>query len=268
MREAGSVGSDRDPPQIQGIRFLVESALRRVLREKIVAQDAPRGRADWLARLCAALTEDQDRAYEGIISAMIANGISSDEIYDRFIPEAARHLGEMWVQDKASFVDVTVGAARLQHLFRNRGAATARDWVDRSIPLGQSVLMVVPTFEDHSIGAFIVADQFRRHGLWVHMAIGLEREELLHLVGSGRFSMVGITAGSIKVLEPLTELIDYLRSECQDQPPIVVGGHIVTKSRELEKRIGADFVVRTAREAIERCGLSSVVQPISIDTNP
>ena len=261
------IGSDKAPPQKEGIRFLVESALRKVALEKH-GGETPRTHDEWVARLCAVLTDESDAAYKNLIAAMMANGISSDDIYDRYVPEAARFLGEMWVQDKASFVDVTVGASRLQALFRNRNATANRNWLERSIPLGQSVLMVVPVFEDHSIGAFVVADQFRRHGLWVHMAIGLETEELQHLVGSGRFAMVGITSGSIKMLEPLTELIDCLRAKGQNRPPIVVGGHIVTKSRDVEKRIGADFAVRTAREAIERCGLASVAEPLSIDSGP
>lgn len=267
MGDFEGFGSGRGYPKKEGIRFLVESALRKVVSEKQNGV-APRNREEWMTRLCAALTDESDQAHRGLIAAMMANGIPSAEIYDSYLPDAARMLGEMWVQDRASFVDVTVGASRLQELLRGRELTGAHSMLDRSIPLGQSVLMVVPIFEDHSIGAFVVADQFRRHGLWVHMGIGLETNELQELVGSGRFAMVGITSGCAKTLEPLSELIQKLRSSVQNCPPIVVGGHIVTKSRDAEKRIGADFVVRTAREAIERCGLASVVEPLSIDVGP
>ncbi len=272
MTDVKRLGSNKASPQREGIQFLVESALRKVARGKYGAENLgaenPGSHQEWVQRLCAVLMDESDTPYQNLIASMMANGTASDEIYDRYVPEAARHLGELWVQDKASFVDVTVGASRLQTLFRNRNATSKQDGVDRTIPLGQSVLMVVPVFEDHSVGAFVVADQFRRHGLWVHMAIGLETEELQHLVGSGRFAMVGITSGSIKMLEPLSELIDCLRAKGRNRPPIVVGGHIVTKSRDVEQRIGADFAVRTAREAIERCGLASVAAPLSIDSDP
>jgi len=263
MREPDDSGSG---PQASGIRFLVESALRKVALDK-QGGEIPKSRSEWIARLCAALTDESEAAHQRVVAAMVANGIPSHEIYHSYVPDAARFLGEMWVQDKASFVDVTVGAARLQALFRSRDAADLGGWMDRSIPLGQSVLMIVPTFEDHSIGAFVAADQFRRHGIWVHMAIGLEDQELQHLLGSGRFAMAGITAGSAKTLERLTELIDYLRSNLEYCPPIVIGGRLVDKPREVEKRTGADFAVRTAREAIELCGLASVVDPLSIDAN-
>ncbi|MDT8325778.1 MAG: cobalamin B12-binding domain-containing protein [Roseovarius sp.] len=247
-----------------GIRFLVESALRSVALDK-QGVETPKTREAWVAHLCEALSDDSEAAHSRVIAAMMGNGISSTEIFQYYVPEAARYLGELWVQDKASFVDVTVGASRLQALFRKRKDGEMGGWLDRSIPLGQSVLMVIPEFEDHSIGAFVAADQFRRHGLWVHVAIGLEGEELVHLIDSGRFAMVGITVGSSKTLECLIELIDYLRSNIETCPPVVLGGQLVGKPSEFEKRTGADYAVRTARAAIERCGLASVAQTLSID---
>lgn len=267
MADFDHTGFDQRYPQKEGVRFLVESALRKIVLEKQRGTE-PRNREEWLTRLCAALTDESDQAHKSLIAAMIANGISSDDIHDVYVPDAARILGEMWVQDRASFVDVTVGASRLQDLFRSRDRTGADKVLARCIPLGQSVLMVVPIFEDHSIGAFVAADQFRRHGLWVHMAIGLEAGELNDLAGSGRFAMIGVTSGSAKTLEPLAYLVECMRAASPNCPPIVVGGNFVTRSKEAEKRIDADFVVRTAREAIERCGLASIAEPLSIDVRP
>lgn len=270
MKEYGPVGlmgtqsAEKSPETASGIRFLVESALRQVATGK-QKPEIPQNRKGWLDLLCAALTEPTDAATQQVIGQMIASGITQREIYQNFIPDAARHLGELWVQDKASFVDVTIGASRLQEMLRQSGGREMGGWMDRSIPLGQSILMIVPTFEQHSIGAFVAADQFRRHGLWVHMAIGLENAELSHLVGSGRFAMAGITVSSTKSLEGLTELIDYLRSTADDCPPIVVGGHVVEGPQVVERRTGADFAVRTVREAIERCGLASVSAQLFLD---
>lgn len=249
----------------QGIRFLVESALRKVASDKKVAP--PRDREGWIVLLCEALTDEADDAHQRVIASMISNGISTDDVFQVYVPEASRFLGELWVQDRASFVDVTVGASRLQALFRSQPDGGG-NVLSRSIPLGQAVLMVVPEFEDHSIGAFVAADQFRRHGVWVHMAIGMEHGELCELVRSGRFAMIGITAGSMKTVERLKDLIEYLRRSSGKSTPIVVGGHLVGTSREVERQTGADFSVRTAREAIELCGLASVVEPLTIDTSP
>jgi len=164
----------------------------------------------------------------------------------------------LWVADRASFVDVTVGAGRLQALFRASDIKGGGRWLDRAIPLGQSVLMVLPAFEGHSLGGFIAADHLRRHGLWVRMAIALDNWELAQLLESTRFSMVGISVATWNSVENAAEIVDHLRTNVSDLPPIVIGGRVVADAEAVVQRTGADFAVRSAREAIERCGLTTV----------
>lgn len=256
-----AVGPDGRGP---GIRFLVESALRSVASANQSAP--PRTRKGWIDQLCAALVSESETSHKAVIASLIATGISQREVLQSFVPEASRALGEMWVQDRASFVDVTLGAARLQAIYRDYDEDAGSRWLDRSVPLGQSVLMVIPEFEQHSLGAFAAADQLRRYGLWVHMGIGLTREELTKLVANGRFSMVGLSVATLKSVEKVTELIDYVRAETPDCPPIVVGGRIVDDARMIERRTGADHAVKSIREAIERCGLAPVGEELPFDS--
>ncbi len=218
----------------------------------------PRSREEWIARLCDALMSESETSHKSVISALLASGVTSEEIYQSYIPAAARYLGELWVADKASFVDVTVGAGRLQGLFRASDGKSGGHWIDRSIPLGQSVLMVLPAFEGHSLGGFIAADHLRRHGVWVRMAIGLDNWELAQLLDSTRFAMVGISIATWGNIDSAAEIVDHLRTNVTDLPPIVIGGRIVDDAEAVVTRTGADFAVRSAREAIERCGLTTV----------
>lgn len=247
-------------PQRPAIRFLVESALQTVRTKAATA--APRTREEWVARLCEALMSDSESSYQSVLSALLATGVSSKEIYQSYIPSAARHLGELWVSDRASFVDVTLGASRLQSVFRSDSAASSMRWADRSVPLGQAVLMVIPEFEQHALGAFVAADNMRRHGLWVHMAIGLKNSELVELVASSRFAMIGLSVATESSVEKVTGMVDYLRTHCDHVPPIVVGGSAINGDDDLVMRTGADFEVRTAREAIEKCSLSTVAEAL------
>lgn len=247
-----------------GIQYLVESALRSVATNSQDTQ--PRTRQDWVELICTALMSDSGTSHRAVLSSLIATGVPQREILDSVIPAASRLLGEMWIEDRASFVDVTVGASRLQTIYRE-SADGGRDHVlDRTIPLGQSVLMVVPEFEQHSLGAFSAADQFRRYGLWVRMAIGLDHHELSKLMNYGGFSLVGLTVGSSKSVEQVTELIDYLRTKAPACPPIYVGGNVVEDTRLIERRTGADYAVRSVREAVERCGLAPMRKEIPIDS--
>ncbi len=247
---ADAADRDRQP----AIRFLVESALRKVKSGQ--AGEMPADREGWVERLCEALMSESETSHRAVIASLMATGIDRREFYEFYVPSAARRLGEMWVKDEASFVDVTVGGGRLQALFRDRSGEGGRNY-DRVIPLGESFLMAVPAFEQHSLGAFVAADQLRRHGVWVHMGIGLTLSEIADVVQEHRFAAVGLSLATWNTVEKATEVVDYLRSHLDHVPPIVVGGRAVTDRRKVAQRTGADFAVRTAREAIERCGLAT-----------
>jgi methanogenic corrinoid protein MtbC1 len=254
--------SDLVPEKSSRIRFLAESALR-VLAEARQGE-LPSTRDGWVERLCHSLMSESETSHHRTVSMMIANGIPSGDIIERYIPAVAKRLGEMWVRDDVSFVDVTLAAGRLQGLVRARADINGPA-AGRTIPLGQSVLLVLPEFEDHSLGAFVAADQFRRHGQWVHMAIGLSPSELLHEISERDFAMVGFTCGTEKSVDMLSELVDYLRSNGEGLPPLVVGGQAVGLVNDVANRLGVDHAVASTREAVERCGLATVAESLSID---
>lgn len=245
------------------IGFLVQSALREVMSEKNNVQ--PGSRLEWIAHLAEALMSESDLPYQSVLSSLMANGVSSKEIYQSYIPDAARYLGELWVNDEASFVDVTVGAARLQKLFRGGEEAGKANWINQGIPLGHSVLMIIPQFEQHSLGAFVAADDLRRRGLWVHMGIHMEPREMVTLIKDNRFSMLGMTLATPENLDLAAELIDFIRKNTKRVPLIVIGGHVVNSVKDAARRCGADHAVTSATEAMKVCGLPSAAQMPGFD---
>lgn len=252
-------------PKGSEIRFLVESALRIVSLQKSNAQ--PQTRQDWVEHLTEALMSEADAPHQAIIASMMSRGISSEDILQTYVPAAAHTLGELWVSDRASFVDVTVGGARLQQLFRSSAGQAPGSWPGRSIPLGQSMLMVIPEFENHSLGAFVAADSLRRHGIWMHMGIGLHRDELVATVDQSRFSAIGISLTTAETAAQTGELIKYLRDRLEHVPPVVIGGRAVEIVDCIDEETGADFAVQSAREAIEKCGLASVSVSLDADSS-
>lgn len=243
-------------PGLDGRRTALDAVVLAALRKVVDAGQRPRSRCDWIDALCEALRADCDSAHVAVLNAIIASGIERDDVFRSLIPEVARRIGEMWVTDSASFVDVTVAAGRLQRLYRDHDAGG--DWESRTIPLGQSALMVVPSFEDHSLGAFAAASQFRKHGIWVHMAIGLEAAELAEVIKARRFSMVGMSLATAQSVESARLLIHFLRASIDDLPPVVVGGRAAELLNNVARRTGADYTALSPREAINRCGLASV----------
>lgn len=244
-----------------GIRFLVESALRSVASNKNHAR--PASRSEWVQHLCYALIADSETGYRSVISDLVLNGFEPEDIYHSVVPDAARQLGEMWLYDEATFVEVTTGASRLQGLVRERTGNDKGFWMDSSIPLGQSILLVIPQFEDHSLGAFVAADQFRRHGIWVHLAIGMDTAEVVNLVAGGRFAMVGFTLSTDNSLDKMTGLVSDIRAAVSHCPPLIIGGNVVKQVSAVADQTGATYAVKSVREAIERCNLASVAERVS-----
>jgi methylmalonyl-CoA mutase cobalamin-binding subunit len=254
---------DDSGARVQGgaaLKYLVESALRKVATD--FADARPRSRDEWVDRLCKALMSESETSHQGVISALMAGGVSSERLFQDYVPAAAQRLGEMWISDEASFMEVTVGASRLQALFRSMRDAPRGAWADRSIPLGQSVLLAIPAFEQHTLGAFVAADHFRRHGVWVRMCIGLEERELAEVLCKSRFSALALSLSTWKSVEKAGELVEYLRTQVDGLPPVVVGGRIVAERAPVQKASGADFAVKSVREAIERSGLATVSEPL------
>lgn len=260
-RSASADRANRDP-QSPAIKFLVESALRKIASDYVDRN--PKDREAWIERLCDALMSDSETSHHGVIGALVATGVTSRQVYQDYVPEAARRLGEMWISDRASFMDVTLGASRLQALLRGANDTGDVTMLGRSIPLGQEILMVIPAFEQHSLGAFVAADTFRRHGVWVRMAIGMEAAELMALLRESRFSAVGLSLSTWKSVEQAGELIDYLRANVRSLPPIMVGGRVVAEGDDILDVCGADHAVRSVREAIERCGLATVSPRLTV----
>ncbi len=245
-----------------GIQTLAESALRLLAESR--QEPTPDSLDGWVDRFCDSLLAEVETCHQRVIASLVANGYGAETIHDEIVPRAAARLGERWLHDEASFVDVTTATARLQRLLRDRRAA-GRDAAGTGLEPGTlSIMVVVPEFENHALGAFVAADQFRRLGHRVHMAIGHHPAELAQQIDEGGFDMIGVTCASERAVDPLGELLGHLRKNCASLPPVVVGGQAVGHVPDLLARCGADHAATKTREAIEVCGLASHAEPLSI----
>jgi methanogenic corrinoid protein MtbC1 len=163
-----------------------------------------------------------DGAHCDSVAQMTANGISATDIIDLYIPESARQIGDLWVSDQCSFVDVSVAASRLQRLLRS----VARRF-DATVFLDQPpqrVLIVVPEGEQHSLGGALVVNQMQRAGIGAEITLGTSLETLRALVAKTPYALVGVSVGSEKTLDRIGILIDAIIAERETAPGILLGG--------------------------------------------
>ncbi|MEO1283858.1 MAG: hypothetical protein AAFV92_03155, partial [Pseudomonadota bacterium] len=97
---------------------LAEAALKTLAAKG--GANAPQTHDQWINFLCNAVLADGDVKHELALTQLMSSGASSDDILHELVPAVARRLGDMWIGDEASFVDVTIGSARLQRMFAVR----------------------------------------------------------------------------------------------------------------------------------------------------
>lgn len=214
-----------------------------------------RSRGEYVKDLCDAVVHKDQSRQHAVVAQMVASGISSADVAEDYVALAARKLGEDWVDDVLTFSEVTIGAARLQEIVRSLGHSDMGSSV--TVPLGHRILLVIPPDEDHSLGAFVAANQFRRYGLWVHMAIGLSADEVAETIAAQDFEMIGVSGAGRRSLDSVRRLVTTLRERCRNLPPVVVGGNLCNLEERVLDLTGADFVTTSPRQAIGFCGLSA-----------
>ncbi|MEM7733648.1 MAG: hypothetical protein AAF280_12840 [Pseudomonadota bacterium] len=237
------------------IHFLAEAALKTLAAKG--GASAPQTHDQWVHFLCNAVLAEGDVKHELAITQLMGSGASSDEVLHVLVPAVARRLGEMWVGDEASFVDVTIGSSRLQNLFQMRDTAPSTLLTQTAPNKGDAVLMVVPEFEQHTLGAFVAADEMRRAGIWARIGLLMSAEEVCDMLQANHFAMLGLSVGSRDSVERAAEFVNYIRRNANEVPPVVISGNVLERLDVLRSQTGADFVVSTVREAIDCCGLKA-----------
>lgn len=226
----------------------------------VLAADRP-GRTDGLklrlAQLCDAfIAADEERRHE-MLTRLRQDGVKAAEIIDHIVPAVAQQMGERWFADEISFADVTIGAARLQETVRGlSGHDVLRNRGHIDAPV---ILLIIPRGEHHTLGAFVLADQLRRRGYRVDVAVDRHPRQIHDMLRRKRYRMVGLTVSGRRTLASARELVDIIRLTVTRVTPIVIGGSILDKGYDVLALTGADHTARDAVSALRRCGLNAVV---------
>lgn len=245
---------------LDDVHQLAHKAIRRLATETIDPEDPLRRK---LHRLCDAYLADSEAPRKKAMRLLRQEGITPDDIIDTIIPEVALILGRHWAEDTRSFADVTIGAARLQESVRRLGRealSTLRG--NLSVNPRQQlsarearVLLIIPRSEHHTLGAFIAADQLRRFGYEVDIAVDRSPPQIISMMQEHRYGMVGITVAGRRALASAKELVDIIRTTVTRVTPIVLGGSLVGTEIDLKGITGVDHVTNDIRTALNLCGL-------------
>lgn len=212
-------------------------------------------RADLLAGLVTAATADSDAPLELFLRDLVRQKISVAAVSDLYIPAAAAHLGDGWMNDSLTFAEVTLASARLQSMLRAISAQWSADRADASgLPC---LLLCVAPGEQHTLGALVLLGQLRRSGISVRLALGPGPDEIAAIFAATAMDGVLISASGSARLAQLARFVQTLRALGPRGLPIVVGGGVVVHVEDVARIIGADAMATDIGQALDACGLRS-----------
>lgn len=190
-----------------------------------------------------------------LLDAMLARHLDPEMVACGYASEAARALGESWVADELSFVDVTIRSERLHGLVRR-----VDEMLLESAQLsGPSALILVAEAEQHTLGAFVLALQLRLAGFSAIVRVAPVAADLTVLMAANRFDMALVSIGCSAGLDSGIGLVRTLRLLSRGEMRIYVGGAVPLSDERLLFVTGADRALRDVSALLADFGAVAAV---------
>lgn len=203
---------------------------------------APPAVAEHVARLVELALNADDLAMGTIMAGFAEQGWTSDAILSLLIEPAARALGDAWLDDQCTELDLTIGLSMLQLA----GHAVRYSPSVQSIRNSRyRVLLATAPGEKHMLGTTLLADQFLAGGWQVDMAFPESEEALTNQMNAQHPDAVDI---GLSDAMPRQHAIDQLRNTIEqsrlivaEHPTVVsVGGRLFAEAAATALTVGAD----------------------------
>lgn len=209
------------------------------------------GLSDEIPRMTRlALGADDDRT-RGMLHRLSEAGAGFAALQIGLLAPAARRLDLLWRRDEVSFLDVTLAAGNLQRMMR----FVALDLMPRSRPplRRKTILVAAAPGEEHSFGAAMAAEFFRRDGWTVDHVLNPTATSLASAVAANWFDVLGISISTRANAPTLRETIRSVRDASVNREMLVIaGGDALAKDPALLADIGADATLAALETAPAR----------------
>lgn len=198
--------------------------------------------------LVAAICAPDRHRFGRVVDAALKLGHTHRDIANQYIPAIARRLGEDWIEDRADFALVSIACARLQAYLRHTGL----EWFEKASltkPVKARALLIVPEFEQHTLGATLLCGQLRSQGVCTTTDINTPVGKIPNLVEGQRFDAIMISSSQSETLELLASVVSMVREICADAP-IIIGGNVLEQTQDALAVSGADLAATSWQDAM------------------
>lgn len=192
--------------------------------------------------------EGDDVGINSMIASLSDDGWNGDAVVTHLIEPAARALGDAWLSDDCSELDLTIGLGMLQlagHAVRHTPKASGLR------KKRYSILLATAPGEPHALGTSLLADLFTDAGWQVDMAFPDSNQALVNQLSGQQPDAVDIALSDSlhreKRLKDLRESVERSRFAAPDHLTVVsVGGRLFADAMATAESVGADFARKTA----------------------
>ena len=205
----------------------------------------------FIAAFAAELIASDEAAVQVRIARLRQEGMSAEAVCLDVLAAAARHLGDLWVADRCSFIEVTTGAALLHRMMNTlRPAFAVRPAC--GMRARRAMLAAAPG-EQHRFGLSMLAEFFRKDGWQVALPNATTIAQVVANASGRPLDMIGLSAGSDRHLGALAACIAALRASVANPSLVImVGGPIFLERPDLVRMVGADATAPDAETAVQR----------------
>lgn len=176
-------------------------------------------------------------------------GHGLEAIYIHGLAPSARLLGHWWRCDITDFAQVTIGSSNLQRVLHRLSPEFCAPGADQ--PKGLSLLLATEPQSQHTMGAFMLAEFFRRQGWTVHLLTPHDGEEVLSHLGRDWFDALALSVSSDRQLQALTQWLPRLREHAPNPKlRVLVGGPMALPSADVLQALGVDLLATDARRTV------------------
>lgn len=244
------------PDDFASLQQILSAPAIRLLASEVIARLNARDTTDWTApaaevhKLSHLLCAKYPFAANRMIDQLIDAGVPIERVYQNYLAEAARELGERWQRNDINFEEVGVATTRIYILLD----ALRR----RSPPLiatqSPKIAFAAVPGEQHVLGVKMAVDLFRRKGWDVDHLIDMDHDQILEAAQDADIVLVGLSASGRRRRAALLRLVVALRIARPDLK-IVLSGQIAKSEPDFLSQVGIDAIVEdvdTALGAAER----------------
>lgn len=170
-----------------------------------------------------------------VFGRLAEQNLSKREMYLEVIAGAARRMGELWDDDRASFFYIQCAMRRIERMIHESMPLEPTSVSD----FRRNAIFITLPNESHTIGVSIAASIHRSRGWNIKVLRHLELEHLVGAIEASESSILGISIGSSKSMHALYSLVGLLKSHRSDIR-ILVSGSLVAMTSKPFQQLGVD----------------------------